>query len=30
MVSKIKEANPDFANGPIFKQALIAIYNKYK
>ena len=30
MVSKIKEANPDFANGPVFKQALIAIYNKYK
>jgi hypothetical protein len=30
MVAKIKENNPDFADGPVFKQALIAIYNKYK
>jgi hypothetical protein len=30
MVAKIKENNPEFANGSAFKQALIAIYNKYK
>ena len=30
IAAKIKEANPEFANGPAFKQALIAIYNKYK
>jgi hypothetical protein len=30
MVSKIRENNPDFAEGPQFKQALVAIYNKYK
>jgi hypothetical protein len=30
MVAKIKENNPDFAEGPQFKQALVAIYNKYK
>jgi len=30
MVAKIKENNPEFAEGSAFKQALIAIYNKYK
>jgi hypothetical protein len=30
MVAKIKENNPEFADGSAFKQALIAIYNKYK
>jgi hypothetical protein len=30
IAAKIKEANPEFADGPAFKQALIAIYNKYK
>ena len=30
MVAKIKENNPDFADGSAFKQALLAIYNKYK
>jgi hypothetical protein len=30
IAAKIKENNPEFANGPAFKQALIAIYNKYK
>ena len=30
MVAKIKENNPDFAGGSAFKQALLAVYNKYK
>lgn len=30
IAAKIKENNPEFADGPAFKQALIAIYNKYK
>lgn len=30
IVSKIKENNPDFVESPLFKQAIIAIYNKYK
>ena len=30
MIAKIKENNPEFADGSAFKQALIAIYNKYK
>jgi hypothetical protein len=30
IVTKVKEGNPDFANGPQFKQAVIAFYNKYK
>jgi hypothetical protein len=30
MVAKIRENNPEFADGSAFKQALIAIYNKYK
>jgi hypothetical protein len=30
IAAKVKEANPKFADGPAFKQALLAIYNKYK
>jgi hypothetical protein len=30
IAAKIKENNPEFANGSAFKQALITIYNKYK
>jgi hypothetical protein len=30
IAAKVKEANPEFADGSAFKQALLAIYNKYK
>jgi hypothetical protein len=30
MVAKIKENNPEFADNSAFKQAILAIYNKYK
>jgi hypothetical protein len=30
MVAKIKENNPEFADNSTFKQAILAIYNKYK
>ena len=30
IVAKIKESNPEFAEGSQFKQAVIAFYNKYK
>jgi hypothetical protein len=30
MVAKIKENNPEFTNNSAFKQAILAIYNKYK
>ena len=30
IITKVKEGNPDFAEGPQFKQAVIAFYNKYK
>lgn len=30
IIAKVKENNPEFAEGPQFKQAVIAFYNKYK
>jgi hypothetical protein len=30
IISKIKENNPEFVSSPLFKQAIVAIYNKYK
>ena len=30
IITKVKEGNPDFAEGPQFKQSVIAFYNKYK
>lgn len=30
LVAKIKENNPNFAESPTFKQAILAFYSKYK
>ena len=30
IVSKMKESNPEFAESPQFKQAVLAFYTKYK
>ena len=30
IVAKMKESNPEFAEGSQFKQAVLAFYNKYK